>query len=114
MNVTLKSKITKKGDLCICLIDNNFPLNDDLILIDERNKNFPAVIKHKHFYKMMNIGEKLDKDNLVPHKFKQIIDNKIDEIKIDLRYNGFNIVYDKSTIVFKHHVKHERKSCLCL
>lgn len=27
----LKSKMTKKGDLCICLIDHKFPPNDDEI-----------------------------------------------------------------------------------
>jgi hypothetical protein len=113
MNVTLKSKVTKKGDLCICLIDENFPINGDDLVLYEKTNTFPPIIKNKRYYKMMNIGEVLETDNLVPIKYKTPIDHKMNEIKDDLKNNGFH-VNDKSKIIFKQHVKTERKSCSCL
>ena len=31
MNIVIKNKINQNGDLCICIIDNMYPQNDDEI-----------------------------------------------------------------------------------
>jgi hypothetical protein len=94
----LKSKITKKGDLYVCLIDERFPANNDEFFLN-KNTNFKVnSIKLKYFYKMDNIGKLESKK--VPIKYKEYVDNKMIELTDELQDNGIKIIKVESQIEF--------------
>lgn len=117
MNIILKNKISKNGDLCICVIDHMYPQNDDEIHLSKIHSRLPTTtLKMKRFYKMINIGTSLVKENKVPVKYKDVINLNMDYIRRELVQNNFNIVDEKSSIIYqrdnKPHVKEvDRKSC---
>jgi hypothetical protein len=115
MNIVLKNKINKNGDLCICIIDHMYPQNDDEIQLSRIQSRLPVTtLKMKRFYKMINIGTSLVKENRVPVKYKDAINTKMDHIRRELLQRNLTIVDEKSSIVYQrdqHHVKDDRKSC---
>lgn len=115
MNIILKNKISKNGDLCICVIDHLYPQNDDEIHLSKiHSRLLTTTLKMKRFYKMINIGTSLVKENKVPVKYKDVINVNMDYIRREFVQNNFNIVDEKSSIVYqldKPHVKEDRKSC---
>ena len=60
MKVIMKSKISKKGNLCICLTDAEFPQNDTIIDVHEKNGVFPKTqLKPRTYIKIQNVGSML-------------------------------------------------------
>lgn len=93
MNIVLKNKISKNGDLCICIIDHLYPQNDDEIHLSKIHSRLPTMtLKMKRFYKMINIGTSLVKENKVPVKYKDAINLNMDYIRNELLQNNLNIV----------------------
>ena len=116
MNIVLKNKINKNGDLCICIIDHMYPQNDDEIQLSRIQSKLPVTtLKMKRFYKMINIGTSLVKENKVPVKYKDAINLNMDYIRRALLQRNLTIVDEKSSIVYqqdKPHIKEvDRKSC---
>ena len=115
MNIVLKNKISKNGDLCICIIDHLYPQNDDEIHLSKIHSRLPTTtLKMKRFYKMFNIGTSLVKENRVSIKYKDAINLNMDYIRHELLQNNLNIVGEKSSIIYKRDdlVKEvDRKSC---
>ena len=110
MNVILKSKLNKKGDLCICLIDHRFPQNDEQLYL-HKNDVMPAI-KLKYFYKISNLGIESKKINEVSIKHKSKINEQLDRIRYELIKNELTIVEEKSHIVYVRDLRQtERKSC---
>jgi hypothetical protein len=113
MNIVLKNKINRNGDLCICVIDHFYPQNDDEIHLSKIHSRLPTTtLKMKRFYKMINIGTSLVKENKVPVKYKDAINLNMDYIRRELVQNNLTIVDEKSSIVYQRELRHEdRKSC---
>ena len=113
MNIVLKNKINRNGDLCICLIDHFYPQNDDEIRLREMHSRLPTTtFKMKRYYKMINIGTSLVKENKVPLKCKDAINVNMDYIRGELLRSNLNIVDEKSSIVYQRELHHDdRKSC---
>ena len=117
MKVILKSKITKKGHLCICVTDAVFPENNSIIEIDTENDVFSKKqIKPRIYIKIDNIETKLEKDNYVSLKYKKRIIDKIEKAKTILEDNGIFIKESISNIQYKNNTpllesQNKRDSC---
>ena len=69
--IELKTKITEKGNLLICIRDTIFKQNDQIISFYTEDNIFgKEEIKAGRYYKVSNIGTTLEKRNLVPIKYK--------------------------------------------
>jgi hypothetical protein len=115
MKVKLKSKISKKGEVSICIIDSEFPPNNDEIPLNNPFKKSPfESIKVKKYYKISNIGIDLEKDNIVPYKYKEKLTNDIVQFKEVLSENGIKVIEYDDTIKYKESPKlkpQSRNSC---
>ena len=119
MKVIMKSKVTKKGNLCVCITDAEFPQNDTIIDIHEKNGVFPMTqLKPRTFIKIENIGsmlseEKEGKDN-ISARYKQQITQKVENAKKVLEENGVEVTEIISKIKYKNNtpvLKSQRESC---
>jgi hypothetical protein len=113
MKVLMKTNIKKNGDVCICIIDNEFHANNEEIPLVVKNTIRQDSIKPKKYYNVANIGIELEKDNYIPIQYKDKVLNEIDQIKHDLKSNGVKIVQEEQDISYKYSpiIKPKRDSC---
>jgi hypothetical protein len=123
MKVIVKSKVNKKGNLCICITDADFPQNDTIIDVSENNGVFPTTkIKPRTYIKIENIGSMLgegkDKKNVdnndISARYKEQITQKIENVKKVLEESGVEVKEIISKIKYKNNtpiLKSQRESC---
>lgn len=115
MKVIMKSKVTKKGDLCVCLTDADFPQNDTIIDIHEKNGVFPMTqLKPRIYIKIENIGSMDNKDTNISARYKERITQKVENAKKVLEENGVEVTEIISKIKYKNNtpvLKSQRASC---
>lgn len=115
MKVIMKSKVTKKGDLCVCLTDADFPQNDTIIDIHEKNGVFPMTqLKPRIYIKIENIGSIDNKDTNISARYKERITQKVENAKKVLEENGVEVTEIISKIKYKNNtpvLKSQRASC---
>ncbi len=115
MKVIMKSKVTKKGNLCVCLTDADFPQNDTIIDIHEKNGVFPMTqLKPRIYIKIENIGSIDNKDTNISARYKERITQKVENAKKVLEENGVEVTEIISKIKYKNNtpvLKSQRASC---
>ncbi len=115
MKVIMKSKVTKKGDLCVCITDADFPQNDTIIDIHEKNGVFPMTqLKPRIYIKIENIGSIDNKDTNISARYKERITQKVENAKKVLEENGVEVTEIISKIKYKNNtpvLKSQRASC---
>lgn len=115
MKVIMKSKVTKKGDLCVCITDADFPQNDTIIDIHEKNGVFPMTqLKPRIYIKIENIGSIDNKDTNISARYKERITQKVENVKKVLEENGVEVTEIISKIKYKNNtpvLKSQRASC---
>lgn len=115
MNVIMKSKVTKKGHLCICVTHTDFYKNDTIIEINSENDMFyKKEIKPRIYIKIDNIQTMLEKDNIVSSRYKEQITKKLEKAKDILKDNGVFVKETISSIQYKHNtpvIQSQRESC---
>ena len=116
MIVKLKTKITKKGNLCICITDKHYPQNNEVIsIIDSEDLLVKNEIKTKRFIKVLHIGQTLEKDNQVSSRHRQKITDTIEKLKNILEKNGVIVEETISQIEYKNNTpllrSQQRSSC---
>lgn len=119
MKVIMKSKVTKKGNLCVCITDAEFPQNDTIIDISEKNGVFPMTqLKPRTFIKIENIGSMLSEEKKndinILARYKQQITQKVENAKKVLEENGIEVTEIISKIKYKNNtpvLKSQRESC---
>ena len=121
MKVIVKSKVNKKGNLCICITDADFPQNDTIIDVPENNGVFPTTqIKPRTYIKIENIGSMLaegnyNKDDInISARYKEQITQKIENAKKILEESGLEVKEVISKIKYKNNtpiLKSQRESC---
>jgi fumarate hydratase class II len=111
----MKSKVTKKGDLCVCITDADFPQNDTIIDIHEKNGVFPMTqLKPRIYIKIENIGSIDNKDTNISARYKERITQKVENAKKVLEENGVEVTEIISKIKYKNNtpvLKSQRASC---
>jgi hypothetical protein len=115
----MKSKVTKKGNLCVCITDAEFPQNDTIIDISEKNGVFPMTqLKPRTFIKIENIGSMLSEEKKndinISARYKQQITQKVENAKKVLEENGIEVTEIISKIKYKNNtpvLKSQRESC---
>ena len=123
MKVIMKSKVTKKGNLCVCITDVDFPQNDTIIGVPEKNGVFPTTqLKPRTYIKIENIGpmlgegKKNDKKNdiNISARYKEQITQKVENAKKVLEESGVEVTEVISKIKYKNNtpvLKSQRESC---
>jgi hypothetical protein len=123
MKVIMKSKVTKKGNLCIYFTDADFPQNDTIIDVPEKNGVFPTTqLKPRTYIKIENIGSMLgevknDKKNddiNISARYKEQITQKVENAKKVLEESGVEVKEVISKIKYKNNtpiLKSQRESC---
>ena len=116
MKVIMKSKVTKKGDLCVCFRDADFPQNDTIIDVDEKNGVFPITqLKPRIYIKIGSILEEKDKkDDIISARYREKITQKVENAKKVLEESGVEVKEVISKIKYKNNtpvLKSQRESC---
>ena len=115
MNVIMKSKVTKKGYLCICVTHTDFYRNDTIIEINSENDMFyKKEIKPRIYIKIDNIQKMLEKDNIVSLRYKEQITKKLEKAKDILKDNGVIVKETISSIQYRNNtpvIQSQRESC---
>lgn len=101
--VQLKSKINRKGELCVCIKDTIYKENDQIISFNTKDNIFKREqIKAGRYIPVSNIGTTLEKPNIVSSKYKDQITQNIEEVKKLLEDYRISVVNEENIIKFKN------------
>ena len=96
---SLKSKLTKTGELKICIRNTTCPeYKQDLYI--SSNEVLPTHLSTNVYYKIATIGTKIEKENHISTKYKPIITEKIKHITKIIEENNITITSTTNTITF--------------
>lgn len=96
---SLKTKLTKKGDLKICITNSTCPdLKQDIY--NYSSEVLPEYMSTNVYYKIATIGTNIEKENHISSKYKPLIREQINDITKKLEKNNITITSTNNTITF--------------